>query len=122
EPDPQTGCAATNCSLHARRKRLCSAGVNVGSHDSITRERGYGEIDRGQFDQDADVDYVNGCAILIRREAAEAAGMWDDLFYICVDDADFCTRVKQQGFRCLYAHRAVLYHMVAYTTGGYSAS
>ncbi len=48
--------------------------------------------------------------------------MWDDLFFICVDDADFCTRVKRQGFRCLYAHRAVLYHMVAYTTGGYSAS
>jgi GT2 family glycosyltransferase len=67
------------------------------------------------------VDYVNGCAILIRRAAAEAAGMWDDVFYICVDDADFCTRVKRQGFRCLYAHRAVLYHMVAYTTGGYSA-
>ena len=38
-----------------------------------------------------------------------------------MDDADFCTRVKRQGFRCLYAHRAVLYHMVAYTTGGYSA-
>ena len=25
-----------------------------------------------------------------------------------------------QGFRCVYVHRAVLYHMVAYTTGGYS--
>ena len=28
--------------------------------------------------------------------------------------------MKRRGFRCLYAHQAVLYHMVAYTTGGYS--
>jgi GT2 family glycosyltransferase len=120
ESDPRIGCVGPKCYFHGDRQRLWSAGGILRFRESITRERGYGEIDRGQYDRDVDVDYVNGCAILIRRAAAEAAGMWDDLFYICVDDADFCTRVKQQGFRCLYAHRAVLYHMVAYTTGGYS--
>jgi GT2 family glycosyltransferase len=120
ESAPDVGCVGPKCYFHGDRARLWSAGGILRFRESITRERGYGEIDRGQFDQDAEVDYVNGCAILIRRAAAEAAGMWDDLFYICVDDADFCTRVKRHGFRCLYAHRAVLYHMVAYTTGGYS--
>jgi GT2 family glycosyltransferase len=120
ESAPDVGCVGPKCYFHGDRQRLWSAGGILRFRESITRERGYGEIDRGQYDRDAEVDYVNGCAILIRRAAAEAAGMWDDVFYICVDDADFCTRVKRQGFRCLYAHRAVLYHMVAYTTGGYS--
>ncbi|MFY9825621.1 MAG: glycosyltransferase family 2 protein [Thermoanaerobaculia bacterium] len=119
ESDPKIGCVGPKCYFHGDRRRLWSAGGILRFRESITRERGYGEIDRGQYDRDADVDYVNGCAILIRRTAAEAAGSWDDLFFICVDDADFCTRVKRQGFRCLYAHRAVLYHRVAYTTGGY---
>ncbi len=120
--DPQIGCVGPKCYFHGDRQRLWSAGGILRFRESITRERGYGVIDHGQYDRDADVDYVNGCAILIRRAAAEAAGAWDDLFFICVDDADFCTRVKRQGFRCVYAHRAVLYHMVAYTTGGYSAN
>jgi GT2 family glycosyltransferase len=120
ESDPTIGCVGPKCYFYGERERLWSAGGILRFRESITRERGYGEIDRGQFERDEEVDYVNGCAILIRRAAAEAAGMWDSIFYICVDDADFCTRVKRHGFRCLYAHRAVLYHMVAFTTGGYS--
>lgn len=121
ESAPDVGCVGPKCYFHGDRSRLWSAGGILRFRESITRERGYGETDRGQFEADAEVDYVNGCAILIRRAAAEAAGTWDDLYSICVDDADFCTRVKRHGFRCLYAHKAVLYHMVAFTTGGYSA-
>ncbi len=120
EADPKVGAVGPKCYFHGDRRRLWSAGGILRFRESITRERGYGEIDRGQYDRDEEVDYVNGCAILIRRAAAQAAGMWDDIFYICVDDADFCTRIKRQGFRCVYAHRAVLYHMVAFTTGSYS--
>ena len=121
ESDPAIGCVGPKCYYLADRRRLWSAGGILRFRESITRERGMGEIDRGQYDEDADVDYVNGCAILIRRAAAEAAGAWDPLYFICVDDADFCTRVRRAGWRCRYAHRAVLYHMVALTTGPYTA-
>ena len=120
ESDARIGCVGPKCYFHGDRRRLWSAGGILRFRESITKERGYGEIDRGQYDRDEVVDYINGCAILIRRAAAEAAGLWDEIFYICVDDADFCTRIKRHGFRCVYAHRAVLYHMVAFTTGGYS--
>lgn len=119
ENDPSVGCVGPKCRFFSERDRLWSAGGILRFRESVTRERGYGEIDRGQYDSDEEVDYVNGCAILVRREALEAAGQWDPIFFICVDDADFCTRVKAEGFRCVYAHRAVLYHMVAYSTGGY---
>lgn len=118
--DPRIGVVGPKCYFHGDRRRLWSAGGILRFRESITRERGYGEIDRGQYDRDAEVDYINGCAILIKRSAGEAAGVWDPIFFICVDDADFCTRVKQKGFRCVYVHRAVLYHMVSYTTGGYT--
>jgi GT2 family glycosyltransferase len=120
ESDPQIGVVGPKCYFHGDRQRLWSAGGKLRFRESITHERGYGEIDRGQYDQDAEVDYINGCAILIKRAAAEAAGAWDPIYFICVDDADFCTRARRKGFRCVYAHRAILYHMVAYTTGGYS--
>jgi hypothetical protein len=120
ESDRQIGVVGPKCYFHGDRQRLWSAGGRLRFRESITHERGYGEIDRGQYDRDAEVDYINGCAILIKRSAAETAGSWDPVFFICVDDADFCTRAKRKGFRCVYVHKAVLYHMVAYTTGGYS--
>ena len=85
----------------------------------MTKEAGEGEVDRGQWDEDRETSYVNGCAMLIRRAALEAAGPWDPLYFLGVEDADFCMRVRRAGWRCWYAHRARLWHMVASTAGGY---
>ncbi|HXT22195.1 MAG TPA: glycosyltransferase family 2 protein [Thermoanaerobaculia bacterium] len=120
ERDPKAGAVGPKCYFHGERRRLWSAGGVLRWREAVTRERGYGELDHGQFDQETAVDYVNGCAILVRREAAEAAGGWDPLYFICVDDADFCTRLAGAGWRCIYAPKAVLYHRVAWTTGGYA--
>jgi GT2 family glycosyltransferase len=120
ESDPAVGAVGPKCYFHAEPRRLWSAGGWLGLRNSITRERGLGEIDHGQYDRDEDVGYVTGCAILVKRAAAEAAGLWDPVYFICVDDADYCTRLARAGFRSRYAHRALLWHRVAWTTGGYT--
>ena len=120
ESDPGIGCVGPKCMYFGDRGRIWSAGGILRFRESITRERGYRELDSGQFERDQQVDYVNGCAILIRTTAALAAGGWDPLYFVCVDDADYCTRLRRRGWRCFYAHRAVLYHMVAVSTGGYT--
>lgn len=101
------------------RETLWSAGGELRFGEAITRERGQGETDHGQYDQDLEVDYINGCAMLVKRAACEAAGLWDPIYGLCIEDADFCVRVKRVGFRCFYAHRAKLWHMVSSSTGGY---
>ncbi len=122
EADPRIGCVGPKCYFHGERRRLWSAGGGtIRYRNSVTHERGYGEIDRGQYDGAGDLDYVTGCAMLVKRAAAEAAGGWDPVYFLFVDDADFCTRVRAAGFRCVPAPRAVLYHRVAYSTGGYTA-
>ena len=121
ESDPTIGCVGPKIYYHSDEKRLWSAGGVIRFKESVTRERGMGEIDRGQYDRDEEVPYVNGCAMLARRSAVEAAGLWDPLFHLAVDDADWCMRMKRENYRCYYAHRAVLWHKVAYTVGGYQA-
>lgn len=120
EGDPRIGAVGPKCYFHGEPQRLWSAGGRLRFRQSITRERGYGELDRGQYDDGGEVDYVNGCAILVRRAAAAAVGGWDPVFFICVDDADYCTRLRRAGFRCAFAPRARLWHRVAWTTGGYT--
>ena len=119
--DPTIGVVGPKCYYHADRRRIWSAGGRLRFREAITTERGQREIDRGQFDRDEEVDYVNGCAILIHRAAAAAAGAWDAVYVNNTDDADFCIRVRRAGFRCFFSHRARLWHMVALTLGGYVA-
>jgi len=46
ESDPAIGCVGPKCYFHGDRQRLWSAGGILRFRESITRERGYGEIDR----------------------------------------------------------------------------
>ena len=121
-PDRTIGCVGPKCFyFFGDRNRLWSAGGTLRFRESVTRERGMGELDSGQYDCDGEVDYVNGALMLIRREALLAAGLWDPVYHVSVEDADWCVRMKRAGFRCWYAHRARLWHMVSPTTGGYTA-
>lgn len=122
EPDPTIGCVGPKCYYYfGDRRRIWSAGGHLRFRESVTRERGMGELDRGQYDRDGEVDYTNGALMLIRRGALLAAGLWDPVYHVSVEDADWCVRMKGAGYRCWYAHRARLWHMVSPTTGGYTA-
>jgi hypothetical protein len=119
ESDPSIGCVGPKTFYHADRDRLWSAGGKLRYREAITKERGYHQLDRGRFEKTEEVDYVNGCCMLVKRRAMLETGLWDPAYYICVEDADWCTRMKRRGYRCFYAHRALLWHMVSPTTGGY---
>jgi GT2 family glycosyltransferase len=119
ESDPTIGCVGPKTYYHADRHRLWSAGGIIRFRESVTRERGMRDLDRGQYDRDQEMDYINGCAMLVPRRVVEAIGLWDPIYRVGVEDADWCMRMKRAGFRCWYAHRALLWHMVSPTTGGY---
>lgn len=123
EAQPRAGCVGPKCYYYfGDRNRLWSAGGALRFREAVTRERGSGELDRGQYDRDQRVGYVNGACMLIRREAMLAAGLWDPVYQVSVEDADFCARAARAGWECWYAHRARLWHMVSPTTGGYVAA
>lgn len=119
ESDPSIGCVGPKAYYYGDRQRLWSTGGILRFKESVTRERGDRELDRGQYDRDEEVDYVNGCAMLKRCSALEKTGLWDPVYYLGVEDADWCMRMKHQGYRCFYAHRAKLWHMISYSTGVY---
>ena len=119
ERDPTLGCVGPKTFYHGDRERLWAAGGILRFKESVTRERGMNELDHGQYDQDGEADYINGCAVLMRREALESAGLWDPNYYLGVEDADWCMRAKKKEWRCWYAHRAVVWHMVSASIGVY---
>lgn len=119
EREASIGIVGPKSFYYWERETIWSAGGTLRFGEAVTRERGEGELDRGQYDRDDEVEYINGCAMLIKRAVVDAVGLWDPIFQLCFEDADFCVRARRAGFRCVYAHRAKLWHMVSSSTGGY---
>jgi N-acetylglucosaminyl-diphospho-decaprenol L-rhamnosyltransferase len=64
------------------------------------------------------VDQPAAAALMIRRDAFEDAGGFDEQFYPAwYEDVDFCQRLKARGWDIYFAPRAEFLH-----EGGYSAN
>ena len=63
------------------------------------------------------VDWVSGAFLLVRREALEAVGGFDEKFFLYFEDIDLCLRIKTAGWKVVYAPGAPSFH-----EGGASAA
>lgn len=79
--------------------------------------RGYGERDAGQFDQPGPLAYATACALLIRGETFDRAGLLDESYFMYQEDYAFSDRVRASGFTLWYEPRAIVYHHVSASTG-----
>lgn len=72
---------------------------------------GYHEPDRGQWDEQREVDYVVGAAMGLRRELMERIGLFDEGFFPAFyEDTDFCFRARAAGYQVMYAPDGVGVH------------
>jgi GT2 family glycosyltransferase len=67
--------------------------------------------------ESAEVDWVMGAAMLVRRDRFDAAGGFDEGYFLYWEDADLCRRLRDRGFTIRYVPRARVHH-----PGGVSAS
>jgi hypothetical protein len=58
----------------------------------------------------ADVGAVSGAFLLIRREAWQRAGGFDERFFLYGEDLDLCLGVSRLGYRVVYYPEAVVVH------------
>jgi GT2 family glycosyltransferase len=84
----------------------------------LARQRGWMDPNTDHFNEPADVDYICGCAMLLRREALEHVGLFDPEFFAYHEDLDWCARARQAGYRVAYIPSAVVYHRMHASTGG----
>jgi len=94
------------------------AGGEINLARGTARHIGIRERDTGQYNTARDVDYVTGCALMARREVIDRIGYLDPTFKAYYEDADFCMRARQNGFRIVYAPAGRVWHRISSSTGG----
>jgi GT2 family glycosyltransferase len=82
-------------------------------------DTGRDQVDRGQFDTLREVDYVFGAAMLIRRSVFERIGLFDERFFLYLEDMDFCLRAQEAGFSLLFVPQAHVWHKGSASTANH---
>lgn len=60
--------------------------------------------------ESAEVDWVMGAAMLIRRAAFDLVGGFDERYFLYWEDADLCRRLRARGLSTRYVPRALVRH------------
>ena len=64
----------------------------------------------GQYDDDREVFWASGAALMVRRDAFAELRGFDDRFFLYSDEIDLCWRAWLYGWRVEVLPRAVVYH------------
>lgn len=92
---------------------LRDAFVLTGLASRFPRSRFFSAAERTWADPaaPADVDWVTGAFMILRREALVASGLFDPAFFLYCEEVDLCRRVKDAGYRVRYWPNIVVTHV-----------
>lgn len=112
-------CAAVQPKLlqTGERHRFEYAGASGGFLDAFgypfTRGRVFFsmETDAGQYDDNRRVFWATGAAVLLRRDALDRCGLFDERFYMHMEEIDLCWRFQRAGYEIRVEPASVVHHI-----------
>jgi GT2 family glycosyltransferase len=105
---------------HAARRSFPTPLSALGHLTGVGRHAGAGSrlaayraptVDRGP------VDAVNGAFMLIRRQALDEVGLFDEGYWMYMEDLDLCYRFAERGWTTWYEPSVAVTHVKAGTSG-----
>jgi hypothetical protein len=112
--DPEVGVCAAK--MLFPDGRINSAGICI-SRSGAAWDRGMFEPDRGQYEFMEEVFGACAGAALYRREMLDEIGLFDEDFFLYLEDVDLAFRARLAGWKCIYVPGARVIHHHGGTAG-----
>lgn len=114
EADPSIGIAGPTIYYHSQPDTIWSAGGRINWRNADTTMDGIGQIDQGQFGPSPrPMDFVTGCALLIRREVIDHIGLLDERFFLYYEETEWCIRAAKAGYRIVHVPLSKIWHKIS---------
>jgi len=91
-------------------KLIQSVGIKIKEPFGEFIHIGYKTHDEGQFFKINHLDSISGCSMLIKREVFQKIGIFDPLYFLYLEDTDFCIRAKQNNFNISCSSLSIIWH------------
>jgi len=99
---------------------IWSAGCKISWKFARGIQIGTGEIDKGQYDEPKEVEYVSGSAFLIKKAVIDKIGLMDKNYFLYFEESDWTLRANRAGYKSLYVPASKVWHKVSQSGGGIS--
>jgi GT2 family glycosyltransferase len=96
--------------------RINSTGICI-SRSGAAWDRGIYEPDTGQYENPEEIFGPCAGAALYRRSMLDEIGLFDEDFFIYMEDVDLAFRARFAGWECRYIPTARVTHLMGGTTG-----
>jgi GT2 family glycosyltransferase len=99
---------------------IAYAGGNINYWRGAVKHRGLNEIDRGQYDQLIDVEFLTGSSLLVRSSVLEQTGLMLEEYFLFFEDVEWSLRFRRHNFELIFVPSAIVWHKEGGSTGGSS--
>ena len=78
---------------------------------------GFGEEDKGQYEEAHPTPYAHGAAMLVKREAIENVGLMPECYFLYYEELDWSMMFARAGYQIWYDPGCTIYHKESQATG-----
>ena len=98
-------------------KVIWSAGGSLDWNNVYGSNRGVDEVDCGQYNKVEETDFATGNCMFINVKALKKVGLFDERYFMYLEDLELSIRMKNAGYKVLYSPNAFMWHKVAQSSG-----
>jgi len=92
---------------------LCSAGGTINPwREQIAAHIGLGEKDQGQYDEIREVDWIVGCALMLKATTIKRLSLLDPKYFFGHEDVAYCIRAREHGLKVVFVPASRLWHKI----------
>jgi len=117
EANPQMAACQPKVRAFHEREHFEYAGAAGGFLDKygypFCRGRVFDELekDRGQYEEEMEVFWATGAAMMLRKSVVDEIGLFEGDFFAHMEEIDFCWRAQNLGYSIGSAPKSVVYHV-----------
>ncbi|MFH1610428.1 MAG: glycosyltransferase family 2 protein [Patescibacteria group bacterium] len=97
------------------QKTIWFAGGKINWKTAKSWHIGKDKDDSDYKDQKKEVDFITGCALMIKKEVVSKIGLLEKKFFAYYEDADWCQRAKKAGYKVVYVPFDGVWHLKSAT-------
>ncbi len=94
-------------------KVIWSVGGSIDWANVYGSNIGVDEVDHGQYETARTVDFATGACMFIPTNVLKKTGLFDEKYYLYLEDVDISIRIKNSGLKIQYVPQAVVWHKVS---------
>ena len=94
-------------------KVIWYAGGDFDWNNVYGSNHGVDEVDSGQFNEPQETTFGSGACLFLRGSVVQKVGMFDERYFLYLEDTDLCMRIRNAGFKIYMVPSAHLWHKVS---------